>query len=590
MLILSKKQFIYIFILIIFGALFLRVLNFTSFDVISDEAVLGIRSIGYIDFFMSQFQTTPYDWYGAGDMPWWVKLSFHDHPPLVFFIQHLFFSIFGTGLVALRLPSVLFGILSIYLVWVTVKNMYAVFKPDENLKKVYATSLFASFVLSVSAYHTWISRIGLQESVVIFLNLAVVFFLIKALGDKKYYIWWGIFLGLAMLAKYTSVVVAVFSIFYILLARYKDLKSRYFLKGALIALAVFSPVIFYNVFMYLDRGHFDFQISYLIGQDVPEWVYRMGREQAGGLFDRIVNLFPNLWQGSSMGLNILWATAFFYLIFQSIKYIRQKNFFTIDVFLSLAVVLHLLLFIVIGPQERFLAMIVPYLAILSAYYGVKFLFWIYSKSINYSLLFAFLLVFVLGYEVYFNIQTNINTKSVTGKQGIDYSVLKLNSLYWGFNDIDRYMQENIYSRHYPAFTFPTKYRFLENIKRESIQKAQRKGKTPLPALFIYDQNMNSESIVWYIYRPFIYQGWPYISADTYFKILQSEGDDFFIRQGVEKFYFIKAEHTLLRKEKEFISSSADNLSKMLDKNKTPYYSIYAHNKEAVRIYYWDGRS
>src|SRR3989344_1007245 len=100
---LSKKQTWSLLISILILAAFLRLYNLTSADVITDEALIAFRAIGYIDFFVSPYQTTPYEWFS--DTPAWVKLSFHDHPPLIFLIENLFFKVFGVNVFSLRLPS-----------------------------------------------------------------------------------------------------------------------------------------------------------------------------------------------------------------------------------------------------------------------------------------------------------------------------------------------------------------------------------------------------------------------------------------------------------------------------------------------------
>ena len=80
-------------LLVLAVASFFRFYNIGFADVITDEALGGFRSIGYIDFFASPHQTTPYEWFS--DIPAWAKLSFHDHPPLTFIVQNIFFKIFG---------------------------------------------------------------------------------------------------------------------------------------------------------------------------------------------------------------------------------------------------------------------------------------------------------------------------------------------------------------------------------------------------------------------------------------------------------------------------------------------------------------
>ncbi len=580
-----KKIYLILFFIVLLISVLFRFFDINKADVITDEAVLGIRSVGYIDFFMSEYQTTPFDWYGEGEIPFWARLSFHDHPPLVFMIQHLSFSLFGQTVFALRFPSALFGVLTVVLVWFFTSKLLDVF--SKNISEFLKTniSLLAMFFISVSTYHIWVSRIGLQESVVVFLNLLSVYVFLKFLQNEKYFVLWGAVSGLAILAKYTNIVVVFFGIFYILLFKREFFKSMRFWKGCAMLLLFFSPVIVYNMYMFAERGHFDFQFSYFFGQTVPEWMNRVGREQVGGFFDRVYGLLPGMAQGASFGIGVLWAVSFVFSVWKTARS-RKMSGSTVDVFLFFVIILHLLLFLVIGPQERFLVMVVPYLVVLSSYYLFSFLSWAYQKKKIIGYFSVIVLMLVFGYEAYFSFQTNIDVEKLSGRARVDYSDLKLNSLSWGFNQADAYMKKNLYDRYYPAFTFPTRYVFLEKIKSKSIENAKKQGKESMPALLIYDQNINSESIVWYFYRPFIYQGWPYISAKTYMDIMENQGNDFFYKQGIRSFYFIKAKNTLMRKERDFVSDVSTELTNQLDMRGTVFYPVYAQGREALRIYSW----
>ena len=57
-------------------------------DMVGDDAVYSLRSVGYLDFMFADTQTTSLDWFKV--FPAWANLSFHDHPPLLFVIQHIF--------------------------------------------------------------------------------------------------------------------------------------------------------------------------------------------------------------------------------------------------------------------------------------------------------------------------------------------------------------------------------------------------------------------------------------------------------------------------------------------------------------------
>ena len=91
--------------LILLLAAGLRLYQLDRADVITDEALIAFRSLGYVDFFASPDQTTPWEWFS--DVPAWARLSFHDHPPLVFLVQHGSFLLFGENELGLRLPFAL---------------------------------------------------------------------------------------------------------------------------------------------------------------------------------------------------------------------------------------------------------------------------------------------------------------------------------------------------------------------------------------------------------------------------------------------------------------------------------------------------
>ena len=110
----NKKKYILIAILLL--AAVLRLWGLEYGDPRGDEVLYAFRAIGPLDFDKAEFQTTPLEWFD-GSIPSWTKLSFHDHPPLVFWVQHFFISVFGENTLAFRLPSALLGIASVYLIY-----------------------------------------------------------------------------------------------------------------------------------------------------------------------------------------------------------------------------------------------------------------------------------------------------------------------------------------------------------------------------------------------------------------------------------------------------------------------------------------
>src|SRR3989338_5270309 len=78
-------------------------------DMVGDDAHYSVRAIGLADFMFGDdfFQSTPLHWYEQ--TPWWAHLSFHDHPILLFLIQHFFLSL-HTSIWFAKLPYAIMGV------------------------------------------------------------------------------------------------------------------------------------------------------------------------------------------------------------------------------------------------------------------------------------------------------------------------------------------------------------------------------------------------------------------------------------------------------------------------------------------------
>jgi 4-amino-4-deoxy-L-arabinose transferase-like glycosyltransferase len=103
------------------------------------------------------------------------KRSFH--PPLSFAINH-FFLLIGESDFLLRLPSALFGIASLPVLYVLAKDLTSA-----------RNSLFVVLVLAISPFHLWYSQDGRMYSQLLFFSLLSSALLIQALRRGKAR-WW----------------------------------------------------------------------------------------------------------------------------------------------------------------------------------------------------------------------------------------------------------------------------------------------------------------------------------------------------------------------------------------------------------------
>ena len=541
--------------LILLLAAGLRLYQLDRADVITDEALIAFRSLGYVDFFASPYQTTPWEWFS--DVPAWARLSFHDHPPLVFWLQHFSFFLFGENELGMRLPFVLAGAGSVALLYLISVRLF-----DRQ------TGLVASALLAVAVSQVWVSRIGLQESLVVFFSLLTLYFFIRALETGTHW-QWGIALGLGLLAKYTAIVLLPVILVYLLIFKRGVFRDRRFWLALLLVLLLISPVVIYNLKLYQARGHFDLQLSYLLGQPVAEWQSLPGKIQAGSIIDRPRSLLPNLYQGLLAPMSGLFALSLLVCGYRFTTGTSGPHRTALSLLL-LAIAGHLLLFLVIGPSPRFVVTVVPYALLLVA--------WLLRRQPRVT---RFgLLGLVLLLELFFTSNTLLAAYPV-GQAGITYSSLKTESYQWGYHQLNVYL-EGLLDNRQPAVSFPGRYPFLEDLKRRALERAQVAGDEPVSWLVVYDANMYDLATLWIFHRQLVYHGWPAVTAGSYLE----QGLAYWRQQGITDFYFIKAvDATMLLEPAAAHTDAADQLASQLN-DVTPEIIKRPDGREVFAVYHW----
>lgn len=112
------------------------------------------------------------------------------HPPLFFIILN-FFRYMGNEEIFLRLPSAIFGILTILIIYKVGKLFFGT-----------KEGLITAFLLSISLFHIDHSQQARMYTIFTFFSMLSLFFLYKALKEKKKKFWAGFTLSTA-LALYT---------------------------------------------------------------------------------------------------------------------------------------------------------------------------------------------------------------------------------------------------------------------------------------------------------------------------------------------------------------------------------------------------
>jgi len=522
---------LYLVLIIALGVV-LRFYTLDRADVLGDETSYAFRSIGYFDWLASPAQTTPMEWLDY--RPSWTYLSFHDHPFFGFFLQFLQFKITGISIWAMRFWPALYGVLSIGLLYLITKKLFTK-----------ATAILAAAILAVNNLHVWVSRLGLQESLVILLSLLSVWLFLQALSNKKYFYWLGLSVGLALATKLTAIIIWPILLLYLLIFKREYFRFKELYLSLIISFILTIPYIIYNLFLYNNFGHFDFQISHILKQQVEAWQIRPGRAEVPSK----IYAFSFIFQGFQKALSPVSLYLFLAGLLSGLVYFIKNKFKNIDpayYLLAIIIVWHIALYVFIGAGVRFLAMLVPWLAIVLALLicrlvKIHYLIWIVP-------------IIFLGWQVFFTYQSNISYSPIW-QSGTSYSELKSQVHDYGYNKLSFYLDELLASKK-PAVTLQA---VNQNIQKVMEQGAKKQTGSPESLLIVFDSRMYGQAILWSFTRHFLYEGWPVLSLDSYLKAIEHNGENIFSQLGVKDIYYVSiTSNTLIEDDYQPHSSSDED--------------------------------
>lgn len=153
--------------LILLTALILRLINLNQ-SLWLDEAINVVYSQKYnfIDFLTV---------YSLGDF----------HPPLHFGLLWIWTRFFGISEIAVRIPSVFFGVLTVWLTYLIGKNLFN----EQSSPKGKKTGLVAAAILAFNPLHIYYSQEARMYSLAAFAVAFSFWSLINFLQGKKYFFW-----------------------------------------------------------------------------------------------------------------------------------------------------------------------------------------------------------------------------------------------------------------------------------------------------------------------------------------------------------------------------------------------------------------
>lgn len=224
-----------VLILILLLAAILRFNQLNSLPALNaDEAAIGYNAYSLL--------LTGKDEHGN---PWPIHFeSFGDWKPGFYFYLVLpFIKLLGLTEAAVRIPSAVLGVLTVFLVWLLVRRLgfSSTWMPE-----------ISAFLLAVSPWHIHFSRGGWETNVSIFFTVLGVWLWLKAVFAKNvwYMILAFVFFDFSLYTYHAARIVVPLLVFSLFLLYHKHLVSgssflkirKYFLAGVLVGLVIFLPL------------------------------------------------------------------------------------------------------------------------------------------------------------------------------------------------------------------------------------------------------------------------------------------------------------------------------------------------------------
>lgn len=186
----------------------------------------------------------------------YLALSYLDHPPLVGWAHAPLYYLAGTNEFLVRLPAIALFVLTSYFCY----RYASLFTGSKAVAVLAVLAVNGSFILNV------MSLMLLPDCFLLCLifPLMTVIRNIEEKGQWRDYAGLGLLLGLAGLAKYTAILFIVPLVLYLVIKkRYTRILSPGMFLAACIALALVSPVLYWN--MQNDFASFRYQGGHVLG-------------------------------------------------------------------------------------------------------------------------------------------------------------------------------------------------------------------------------------------------------------------------------------------------------------------------------------
>ncbi|MBI5765966.1 glycosyltransferase family 39 protein [Candidatus Falkowbacteria bacterium] len=512
-----NKKIIFL-VLILAMAAILRFWNLAQPDLLTDDALYSVRALGWFDY-LGGGQTTPVQWFGH--IPWWANLSFHDAPPTVFLIQKIFFVLFGPNSFAARLPFALAGVLTVYLIYLIISEL-----------RSKQTAILGALFISILSWHIWISHFGFLEDIESTFIVLTFWLLIKfdKTNENRFLFYSAVAAGLAIMSKLTAVFFLPILAIYFLVYRIKLLKNKNFWLTVLIFVAVISPYIIYNTFVFTTRGHFDYGLSLMLGMHPQDYSSISAPSIRPDLFVSLKGILVESSNYASWPLLFLSMLALVQILYQqTADKFKTKTF---ELLAALGLILSLIVLALGGlSAPHRLSIIIPWAVIVCILAGDNFYHLLVSSRFKQAKLLAIVLLAVIfTWELLYSVNTHLLPHPWT-KAPILYSKIEP-SVQGGlaYNEMEKFLNKEV---------FPAQLEFIRPASIDSWTERSTQNFTNLKFCVLFDEAVNWFAYQWHMSKYQAYYGMPLISVSNLVVAAKDQDPIQILRDiGVETFYLI----------------------------------------------------
>ncbi|HKB88316.1 MAG TPA: glycosyltransferase family 39 protein [Patescibacteria group bacterium] len=223
-----SSQGLLLIALVLAGILRLWHLGSIAPSLTPDEASLGYNAYSILKTGRDEF---------GKSLPIVFK-SFGDYKPgLYVYLAVPSVAVFGLSEFSTRLPSAIFGILSIYLIYLIVRKLFANYK---------SLAIISAFVAATNPYLIYFSRGAWEANISITLTLAGIYFFLKSLDENKYIILSSIFFALTLIAYQGAKLSTAIVLLLLILINWKvfwKIKLNYLITSFVLGVIISIPII-----------------------------------------------------------------------------------------------------------------------------------------------------------------------------------------------------------------------------------------------------------------------------------------------------------------------------------------------------------